>query len=219
MIVFKNFLLFFLLFITIYSQKSSNTSFAVTRLSLLGGITFTTDSDSRLALCFEGSTNITESIFIKTGLNYTNINEPVNITIKTYDYINIQLIKKYYAISYIIEEKQYQVISIYTGTQYFFINDNIFSPYLNLDFAYNFLDPFIQNSPRTYYGDYDNFEELPNEFKYSHQEYYPLSSFRFTFGVGTQYRVSNTFLIDFRYQYLLDTELINSHQFLVGLTL
>lgn len=168
-------------------------------------------------LGFEGSTNITETLFIKVGLSYTRIDEPINKGIKTFDYVNIQSTEKYYAISYIIEEKQYQVISIFTGAQYFFAANTSLSPYLNLETAYNFLDPFIKNSERIYHGDYDKYEELPADFNKSHQEYYPLSSFRFSLGIGSQYIIGSSIAIDLRYQYLFDTELLNTHQFLVGI--
>ena len=65
---------------------------------------------------------------------------------------------------------------------------------------------------------YLSFEDLPDEFKTNNQEALPENSFSVSVGAGATYPISANLNLDFRYFYKIDSQIINTHNFVVGIT-
>ena len=102
------------------------------------------------------------------------------------------------------------------GFQYVFKSKNL-SPYLVVDASYNIISVKVFRSSSTSTG-YLSFEDMPDEFKTTKIEALPDNSYGFSFGAGIIYPLSTNLDLDFRYYYRIDSEIINTHNLVVGIT-
>lgn len=200
----------------LFSQEQSETiSFSNYEFGFLGGINLTTNSDIGSSFIFEGKTNLSSHLNLKLSVGYSKLYFSDTYNIKTYDFVSINNIEKYFAISYDVIKKEYQIIPLSIGLQHFF-NQNILSSYYLIEFGYNLIDPNIIKSQTSPIGEFDSFDQLPNDYKNKHEEILPNGSYSIGFGLGITYKLSSIFYLDLRYLYKTDSEKINNHQILIG---
>jgi len=65
---------------------------------------------------------------------------------------------------------------------------------------------------------YFSFEDIPDEFKTNNQEALPEDSFGVSVGAGAIYPISANLNLDFRYFYKIDSQIINTHNLVIGIT-
>lgn len=210
----KKIFLFMLIF-SISSYAEDNPSFSKVAVGVYGGINFETFSETGGAFIFEGKTNLISNLNLKLSIGYYKSISPTNYEVKSADENTIDSITFYGASSYQVTKKIYDVFPLSMGFQYIFEN-NLFSPYLSLDFSYNIISPSIERTGG-YAWSYDSWEEIPDEFKQKYTTYYPNNSFGIVIGAGTIYHISSEIGIDLRYYYKYDSEIINTHHILVGI--
>ncbi|GBD89949.1 hypothetical protein BMS3Abin04_00663 [bacterium BMS3Abin04] len=214
----KYFLILFLFSLnSIFAQHQNNPSiFSTSEFGLYGGVNFSAFSDIGSSFLFEGRTNLSSKFNLKASIGYTKTYNPNSYNVKTNDFSNIDNIKKYYAVSYKVLKTQYQIIPFSLGVQYQ-LNYDSFYPYTQIEAGYKWIDPLTTKSAEKRNGEYNSFEELPKEYK--QKDTLPVSSFSIGIGFGVKYRISNLLNVDFRYLYQFDSEIFNTHQFLIGLTI
>lgn len=211
---------FFLLIVVLnsllFSQEQRKTTFfSSPEFGFYCGINFITILDIWGSFYFEGKTNLSSHLNLKLSVGYSKSYSSDTYNVKTYDFVSINNIEKYFAISYDVIKKEYQIIPISFGLQYSF-NRNIFTSYTLVEFGYNLIDPNIHKSQSKPIGKYDSYDELPNGYKNEHIEILPNGSYSIGLGIGTMYRLSSVFNLDIRYLYKIDSEIINTHQLLIG---
>lgn len=65
---------------------------------------------------------------------------------------------------------------------------------------------------------YNSIEEIPDEFKGNQKdEELPDNSYGLILGVGTSYQISSSLNLDLRYLYKFDSEILNTHHFIIGI--
>ncbi len=199
-------------------EKKDTKTFSIFNLSLLGGINFSTNTNTGSSIIIEGKTNLTSHLNIKLSLGYSTINKNAGYNVKTYNYVHFDTVKQYQTLSYNVDEILYDVLPVSVGLEYFFSND-IFSPYFLLETGYNYytFHTQISNSKSGYAGTYNTYDELPSEYKNKPPIISEAESFRIALGVGTNYKLSSAINLDIRYVYQYNKSLINNHQFLVGI--
>lgn len=200
----------------IFSQESKNNFLSSPELSLFGGISSENFSDIEGVYYFEGAANITQNLFAKLSLGYYKSVSTNSYTINTYKLVAIDNYKKYHTISYDVVKTEYQVYPIVLGLQYYFYANN-FTPYLFFDFSFNFIDPLTFKTPESWVGTYDTIEEIPIEYK--NVDVLPNNSFGLSLGFGAKYNLFSKIKLNFRYLYKLDSEIFNTHQILIGLSI
>ncbi|MCC7004604.1 hypothetical protein IT397_01665 [Candidatus Nomurabacteria bacterium] len=214
----KNLLLLFIVLLHshLFSQvQEKKTFFSSSEFGIYGGINFITRSDIGNSFLFEGKTNFSSHLKLKLSVGYSKIYSSDNYNVKTFDYVSINGVEKYYAISYDVIKKEYQFIPISLGIQHTFLK-NIFSPYTVFEFGYNLIDPNIHKLQFQPIGEYNSYDDLPNDYKNSHVEILPNSSYTIGLGGGTTYKLSSSINFDIRYLYRIDNEKINFHQLIFG---
>lgn len=135
---------------------------------------------------------------------------------RRYKFIRIERVEKYNAITYQVKRVEYQAIPISVGILYSFKGENII-PYLTADIGYSFIDPLPIKTSDSFVNEYDTYEEIPENYRKT--DVLPNSSFTYSVGVGLNYKLSDLFALNLRYQYRIDSEIANSHQVLLGLSL
>lgn len=208
----------FLFSCTINAQvKDQFSSFSEIEFGAYGGINFNKISEPGGNFLFELKTGLSPSIILRLSFGYFKSYVPTFYNVKTYTKFDFDTTTRYQATTYNVLKKGYDVFPILFGVQYVFKNQSI-SPYLLFDLSYSFIETKTYRSP-SHNWVYDSFDKLPDEYKIKHIESSPRTSYGITFGIGTLFQISNDIELDFRYSYKYDKDLVNTHQFIVGIVL
>ncbi len=207
-------LLIFLTNILFAQDENMIAPFSNFNFSIYGGINFEDVSELGGTFYIEGKTNLTSNLNLKLSLGYYKSIELVNDTVRGSGVNTIDTLTYYSASEAYITERVYDVLPISLGLQYIFKNETI-SPYILLDGSYNYIDTKrTRNGGRSW--SYITYEDVPDEFKNNQIETFPNESFGVALGIGAIYSIKNNLNLDFRYLFKYDSEIINSHQVLIG---
>ncbi len=209
------FILFFISFNILKAQ--GNIPFSNFKIGFYGGINFYNTDNIRGDFLIELKTNLISSFKLKVSAGYFKTIQPYSNTVKKYSAnAFIDSLPKFFASKYNLESKNYDIFPIILGIQYNF-NQSIFSPYLSIEFAYNFINTSIETSPPEVWS-YNSIDEVPAEFKENQNyEKLPDNSYGIILGVGTSYQISSKLNLDIRYLFKYDSKIINTHHFIVGI--
>lgn len=197
-------------------EKDYPAPFSKFRTGVYGGINFYDISAIGTSFSFEVKTNLISNLNLKFSVGYSKSYLLESSTVKTYRIGTIDSITFYSARTFNSDKKGYDVFPIALGFQYVFKSQNI-SPYLLVDASYNIISEKIfrsSSSAMTYFS----FEDLPDEFKTINTDVLPDDSYGFSFGAGIIYPLTANLNLDFRYYYRIDSEIINIHNLVVGIT-
>lgn len=213
----KIIILFVLLVFTISAQKNRNlVPFSSYEFTVLGGIGFENTSNIFGSIRFEGTTNTNKNIFVGLFAGYYKSISLNNYKVNSYKYFSIDDTKKYQAISYNILQTDYQVIPLGIVVNYnHYLEDLI--PYIHLGLNYNLIDAVAEKSIEEINGEFNSFDELPSEFRGVNSLL--KNSFAISCGIGTKYNLSTAISLNIRYLYIIDSELENTHQVLIGFSI
>jgi len=210
-------LIFILSFSILFAQgKDDPAPFSKFENGVYGGINFDDISAIGGTFFFEVKTNLISNLNLKFSVGYSKSYLLESTTIKSYRFATIDSISFYNARTFNSDKKGYDIFPIALGFQYIFKSQNL-SPYLLIDAGYNFISGknFMSSTTNvTYFA----FEDIPDEFKTSNTERLPEDSFGVSVGAGATYPISTNLNFDFRYFYKIDSQIINTHNFVVGIT-
>jgi opacity protein-like surface antigen len=197
-------------------EAQENKPFSNFDIGVYGGINFYNSSNIGGDFFIELKTNLISSLKLKVSTGYFRTIQPYSGTVRTYSENNIDTIPKYFAGIYDYVSKNYDVFPISLGIQYIIVQ-SIFSPYISLDAVYNFMNASITTTPPEVWS-YNSIEEIPDEFKESRKvEELPNNSYGLILGAGISYRISSNLNLDFRYLFKFDSEILNTHLFIIGI--
>ncbi len=199
------------------SLAQTNKPFTDFDIGFYGGVNFYNSSDIRGDFIAELKTNLVSSLKLKASAGYVKTIQPESYTIKTYSENKVfDTLSIFYASKYNLVSKNYDIFPVTIGVQYTF-GQNLFSPYLSIDFAYNFINTFLETSPPEVWS-YYSLDEVPAEFKGERRtEELPKNSYGIILAAGTSYRITSNLNLDFRYLFKIDNKIVNTHHFIVGI--
>lgn len=197
-------------------EAQVNNSFSNFNFGFYTGINFYNTTNIGGDFFVEFNTNLLSSLKLKVSTGYFRAIQPYSGTVRTYRENSIDTIPKYFAGKYDYVSKNYDVFPISLGIQYIIVQ-SIFSPYISIDAVYNFMNATITTTPPEVWT-YNSIEEIPNEFKESRKvEELPDNSYGIILGAGTSYRISSKLNLDIRYLFKYDSEILNTHHFIIGI--
>ena len=210
--------LFLILFCNIlFAQGNDNsTPFSDFQTGVYGGINFDDISAIGGSFFIEVKSNLISNFNLKFSAGYSKSYLLESSTVKTYRMATIDSITFYNALTFNSDKKGYDVFPIALGFQYIFKSKNL-SPYLLVDASYNIISAKVFRSSSSSMG-YLSFEDIPDEYKTTNTDVLPDNSHSFSIGTGIIYPLSTNLNLDFRYYYRIDSEIINTHNVLVGIT-
>ena len=213
----KKLLVLLLLFIapTLLAQNE-NTSFSMLDFGVYGGINFAEVSEVGGAFNIEWKTNITSKLDLRLSLGYYKSIESVDYRVLSSGEATIDSMTFFIADSYDVTHWEYDVLPISLGLQYVFKNE-IISPYLLFDGSFNLINLNIVRTGGESRS-YPTYEEIPDEYKVPYVEIIANNFFGASIGMGVLYNIKKNLDLDFRYLFKYSSEIINSHQFLIGVT-
>jgi len=200
----------------VVAQDINDSSFLTkSEFGLYGGLNVSGESDPGGLTSFEFKTNLTSNLNLRLSVSYFYLRTNVTQHVKDFNTGEIQGQEFFYAGEYTIKGREYKNVPISVGLQYF-VSRSSFPPYVIAEGGYNFIDGKLDRTPGQSWS-YNSVEEIPDEYKHHKPgEQMPLSSFRYGIGIGAMYPLSNVFNFDLRYIYNFDSEIVNTHQVLVG---
>ncbi len=215
--LYKTLIILFILVSSFHAQqKRGSKAFSSYEFTLLGGASFEKSEKMYGAGYFEGITNIYDNAKLKLGVGYYSHISQNSYRVNSYKFVKIEGVEKYNTITYQVKRVEYQAIPISAGILYSFKGENII-PYLTADIGYSFIDPLPIKTSDSFVNEYDTFEEIPEN--YREIDVLPNSSFTYSIGAGLNYKLSDLFTLNLRYLYRIDSEIANTHQVLLGLSL
>lgn len=209
-------ILLFILFDVVEAQESK--PFSNFDIGFYGVFNFYNIDNIRGNFLVELKTNLISSFKLKASTGYFRTIQPYSYTntVRKYSENTIDTLPKFFASKYNLVSKNYDIFPITLGIQYDF-NQSIFSPYLSIELAYNFINASIETSPPEVWS-YNSIDEIPAEFKETQKnEKLPDNSYGIILGAGTSYQISSKLNLDIRYLFKYDNEIINTHHFIVGI--
>jgi hypothetical protein len=202
-----------------FSQVSKNVLiFSHFELSIIGGLNSSNYKTFGPSFIIEGKSNITSHIYLTLSIGYSRSYEDISSNVKTFQKIVIQGVEEYQTIFYDITKKGFDIIPITIGIQYFF-NYKKFFPYLITGIGYNSVGIKVYTTDIHYTGGYDSFFDLPDEYKTKYVEPNITNSYQIELGFGTKYHFSKNISVDLRYLFDYNNNLINTHKFLIGISI
>ncbi|NWF49916.1 MAG: outer membrane beta-barrel protein [Ignavibacteriaceae bacterium] len=209
-------ILLFILFDVVEAQESK--PFSNFDIGFYGGFNFYNIDNIRGNFLVELKTNLISSFKLKASTGYFRTIQPYSNTntVRKYSENTIDTLPKFFASKYNLLSKNYDIFPITLGIQYNFYQ-SIFSPYLLIELAYNFINASIETSPPEVWS-YNSIDEIPDEFKENQKdEKLPDNSYGIILGAGTSYHISSKLNLDIRYSFRYDNEIFNTHHFIVGI--
>ncbi|MBI9072031.1 MAG: outer membrane beta-barrel protein [Melioribacteraceae bacterium] len=209
--------LFILSFIAInFLKAQENKPFSNYDIGFYGGVNFYSTDNVRGDFLIELKMNLTSSLKLKASTGYIRTIQSKSYTVRKYSKRTIDSNPMYFASKYNLVSKNYDTFPLTLGIQYN-ISQSIFSPYLSVDVCYNFIDTFIQISPSENWS-YNSIDEIPSEFMEDQKSEKLFNhSYGIILAVGTSYKLSSVFNLDIRYLIKYDSEIVNTHHFIVGI--
>ena len=209
---------FILSFNLLFAQDNiSQTLFSELNYGIYGGINFGNNSETGGSFLFEFNANLISNLNLNLSLGYSKSYKTEAYTVKSYRTGSINNVQYYWADQYDVNKKGYDMFPVSVGLQYVF-HEQTFAPYVIGSFNYKLIDARIYSSPGTTWT-YNSFDELPNEYRTKHVEQFPDHSYGLGLGIGVIYPIFSKLNIDLRYFYEIDSEIINTHHIMVGLSL
>jgi len=219
--IFKLFLVYTTLILTTNNVFANDDekpkSFSTFPVGIYGGITFVEFGEMGSSFSIEAKTNIFFNLNLVLSAGLFKSSEDASFNVKSYRVSSIDEITYYHANSYDVTKMEYDVFPVSLGLQYAIINQS-FSPYISFIASYNYIDAKFVSS-RNQGWSYLSYEEMPDEFKQPKTETLPENSYSLNFGIGVLYRVSKKLDLDLRYFYKIDSELVNTHNLVAGISL
>ncbi len=213
----KTLIILIILFISVNAQQNrSLKAFTSYEFTVLGGVSFENSQKMYGAGYFEGITNIYNNAKLKIGVGYYSHISQNSYRVNSYKFVRIEGVEKYNSITYQVKRVEYQVMPLSAGILYSFKGENII-PYFTADIGYSFLDPLPIKTSDSFVNAYDTFEEIPEAYRKT--DVLPNSSFTYSIGAGLNYKLSDLFALNLRYQFRIDSKIANTHQLLLGLSL
>jgi len=214
----KSFILLVILSANIlYAQENDKPApFSIFEVGVYGGISFETTSEIGGIFFVEVRANLISHLNLKLSLGYYKSIKLVNYNVKTYIERSIDIPTFYSALSYDVTKKEYDMFPLSIGLQYVFKGQTI-SPYLIFDASYNIIGTKIVRTEGQYWH-YDSYDDIPDEFNNIHVEPIQNSSYSLAFGLGGIYHISKNINLDLRYFYKFDSEIIDTHNLVVGIS-
>ncbi|MFZ5954961.1 MAG: hypothetical protein ACOYT4_00915 [Nanoarchaeota archaeon] len=198
-------------------ENKSSSFFSNVDVGVYGGINISNDSKTGGTFILDLKPELTHNFNMNLALGYSKSFAGASYTVKSYSINTINGIQFYYTHQYNVNEKSYDLIPLYLGVQYIF-KQNTLSPYFLFNLGYNFIiDTKYFKSP-TVSISYPSLEGIPNEYKTKNIEDNPSNSFGILFGLGTELNISSKLGLDIRYFYKYDTQIINTHNLIIGIT-
>lgn len=200
------------------AEAQENKSFSNFDIGFYGGFNFYNIDNIRGNFLVELKANLVSSFKLKASTGYFRTIQPYSYTntVRKYSENTIDTLPKFFASKYNLVSKNYDIFPITFGIQYDF-SQNIFSPYLSIELAYNFINTSIATSPPEVWS-YNSIDEIPAEFKETQKnEKLPDNSYGIILGVGTSYQISSKLNLDIRYLFKYDNEIINTHHLILGI--
>ncbi|KAB2841959.1 MAG: hypothetical protein F9K45_07445 [Melioribacteraceae bacterium] len=214
----KNIFVFlFIVFSNFLNAQNNFEPFTKFKLGAYTGINFEQSSEVGGNFIVEGKTNLISDINLNLSFGYYRSFETVSNIVKTNYNGTINGIAFFHANEYKIYKKEYNVLPFSIGLQYAFENQ-IISPYLLLNASYNFIIDTKNHRTGGITYSYNSFEQIPDEYKTNNFEPFPESSYGASFGIGALIKISSVLDLDLRYFYKTDSEIINTHHFVAGIT-
>ncbi len=208
----------FILFLTSFKvlEAQENKPFSNFDIGFYSGINFYNTTNIGGDFFIELKANLMSSLKFKISTGYFRTIQPYSGTVRTYSENTFDSIPKYFAGKYEYVSKNYDVFPISLGIQYIIVQ-SIFSPYISIDAVYNFMNAAITTTPPEVWS-YNSIEEIPDEFKGNPKdEELPNNSYGLILGAGTSYQISSSLNLDIRYLFKYDSEILNTHHFIVGI--
>lgn len=196
-------------------EVNGSSFFTKSEFGLYGGVNVSGESNLGGLTSFEFKTNLTSNLNLRLSASYFYLRTDITQQVKSFTTGEIQGEEFFTAGEYTIKGREYKNIPISVGLQYF-LSRSAFSSYVIAEGGYNLIDGKLNRTPGQSWS-YNSAEEVPDEYKHHKLgEPMPLSSFRYGIGIGTMYSLSSVFNLDVRYLYNFDSEIVNTHQVLVG---
>lgn len=197
-------------------EAQENKPFSNFDIGFYTGINFYNTSNIGGDFFLELKSNLISSLKLKVSTGYFRTIQPYSGTVRTYSENIIDTIPKYFAGKYDYVSKNYDVFPISLGIQYIIVQ-SILSPYISIDAVYNFMNASIATTPPEVWS-YNSIEEIPDEFKGNQKdEELPNNSYGLILGAGTSYQISSSLNLDIRYLFKYDSEILNTHHFIIGI--
>jgi hypothetical protein len=218
----KGLILFIVVVLTINisaQEYKEESMFSNLHLSILGGTNFHTIPTLGGSVIFEGKASINSKFDVKLSLSYTSLFENKEYTIKSYIHSKRDNLDIYQLRATNINQLQYTVIPINVGVEYTLLNSN-FSPLGIIEVGYNFYSAEEQISSGLISGEeYQNLNDVPNEYRNVEPRDLDGSYLGFGFGLGFKYKISSSFDLSIRYMFRYNDLIVNSNQILLGISI
>ncbi|MFA7288685.1 MAG: outer membrane beta-barrel protein [Melioribacteraceae bacterium] len=205
---------------TIISAQSgySDAPFSNTGIGLYGGINAVTGSETGWAVLLNFHANLISNLNLELSAGYSKIFEKINYTSKGFSVVKINSMTFYVTNESNKYQKMYNVIPLSAGLQYMLIRDT-FTPYLLANVSYNWVIEEKEFGTGGIQRTYPSVESIPAEYKMPRNYKELTHSTGINAGFGVLYNLSSKINLDFRYLYKSDNKIINTHQFLLGITI
>lgn len=207
----------FIISVNFLNAQNNFEPFTKFKLGAYSGVNFQQSSEVGGNFFVEGRTNLISDISFNLSFGYYRSFETMSNTVKTYNTGTITGITFFHATEYKIYKREYNVLPFSIGLQYSFENQ-IITPYFLLNASYNFIIDTKNHRTGGITYSYNSFEEIPNEYKTNNFEPFPESSYGASLGIGALIKISSVLDLDLRYFYKTDSEIINTHHFVAGIT-
>ncbi|MCK9280033.1 MAG: outer membrane beta-barrel protein [Melioribacteraceae bacterium] len=217
----KKLMIFVVVFLsTVISAQNDyqETPFSNTGFGLYGGINAVTGSETGGAVLLNFHANLISNLNLELSVGYSKIHENVSYTLKKYYITQINNNNFFSTADSHINTKWYNVIPLSAGFQYLLYKDT-FSPYLVANVSYNWIIETKEFSDITITTSYPSQDAIPAEYKEFKWEPELTHSTGINAGFGVLYKLSSKINLDFRYLYRSDSDLVDIHQFLIGITI
>ncbi len=214
----KGIVLFFLLsIISITAQERAKSLF---EFGVLGGVNFNNIEKPGGSFFIEGRYTLSSNLKLKLSLGYNNLFEGKDLPVKTYIKTNIAGGDKYQVLNYTLEKFNYEIIPISAGIEYLF-GEGSNTLYCTAEFGYNSFSAEAVTGLKYYGagGTFNSLEELPAENRSLPPGYYKGDSYRIAVGGGYRFVIASFLTGDIRYAFQVNTSLVNSHLFLIGISI
>lgn len=210
----------FILFCTTLFAQEGNGPFSKLQLALYSGSSITSAPQTGLSFMIEGKASLLPRLNAKLAIGYYKLYENDFQQVKTYRSYNFNNAISYQTHSYNIEGYDYAVFPICAGLEYT-ISEGAVSPYITVEGGNNAYAVTTRCSNNIYgeIGKYITPGDVPAEYKNYVQKDKGQRSYRIAFGMGTRISLWQGVNLELCYMYNINTNIVNNHQILAGISL
>ena len=200
-----------------YNQNKPFSSFA---FGIYAGPNFTSPFQAGYLTQLEIRMNLSNRLNAKLSIGLSSIFEDNGNNFTTYYYFKAGGNDNYQSYSYKLDKYEYSIVPLSVGIEYCF-SESISSPYLFAEAGYNLyaVEIYKSNQVLGAFGTFTSKEQLPMQYRLEPPKVENQSSFRFGLGAGTRFEISGNFYFEARYIFNINTQLVNSHQILLGISI